>query len=229
MFEKRKFNNIIKYLKTKNKVLLITTSNRWKYSKDTPKSTLLALEIKKKLGNKAILIDVSKLKIYPCEGNVSTFEGNTCGVKNCVLKDNEKNPSGLHRCWASLNNKDDELWKVSKELFTSDAVIFFGSIRWGQMNAEYQKLIERLTWIENLHASLNEPNPLKNIDAGLIITGHNWNLWLVKLIQKKVLDFYGFKVKNKLCLTWQYTLNPYTEDLDSYKNANNKFKKDFGM
>ena len=35
--------------------------------------------------------------------------------------------------------------------------------------------LERLTWLENRHSTLGEDNILKDIDAGLIITGHNWN------------------------------------------------------
>lgn len=47
------------------------------------------------------------------------------------LADPEKNPSGEHRCWASMNNPDDELWRISRELLQSDAVLFFGSVRLG--------------------------------------------------------------------------------------------------
>lgn len=43
------------------------------------------------------------------------------------------------------------------------------------MNSFYQKLIERLTWLENRHSSLGEENILQKIDAGLIAIGHNWN------------------------------------------------------
>ncbi len=135
-----KVNKIIEYLKNKDKVLLLTTSNRWEGDKETPKSTLLAEYIKEKVGSNVELIDVSKLTIHCCEGNVSRVEGNNCGVKDSVLKDKEKNPSGNHRCWASINNKDDELWKVSKPLLESDCIIFFISVRWGQANSIYQKL-----------------------------------------------------------------------------------------
>ncbi|MCR4326998.1 MAG: hypothetical protein NUV46_00255 [Nanoarchaeota archaeon] len=229
MFEKRKLRRMIEFLKTRKKVLLLTTSNRWDNNKEIPKSSLLAMKIKSELGEKATIIDVTQLKIYPCEGNVSSSKGNNCGVKSSNLKDKTKNPSGCHRCWASVNNKDDELWKISKELFKSDAVIFFGSIRWSQMNAQYQKLMERLTWLENRHVSLGEENLLKDTYAGLVCIGHNWNSWLVRIIQKKVYDFYGFKTKWKLMINWQYTLNPFKEDLTSYKNAKEEFLKDFGI
>jgi len=36
------------------------------------------------------IIDVSKLKIYPCEGNVSTKKANTYGLKDDLLKNNKK-------------------------------------------------------------------------------------------------------------------------------------------
>ncbi len=219
---------MIEYLKTRRKVLLLTTSNRKNNIVDVPKSSLLAMEVKRQLGKKAVLIDVTELKIYPCEGDVSNSSGNHCGVKACMVKDKIKNPSGCLRCWASLKH-DDELWKISKELLDSDAVIFFGSLRWGQMDAEYQKLIERLTWLENRHSSLGEDNILKDIDAGLVCIGHNWNTWLVRLIQRKVLDFFGFKTPWKLFLVWQYTWNPFKEDLDSYEKAKSQFLKDFGL
>jgi multimeric flavodoxin WrbA len=229
MSKKRELKKMIDFLKEKKKVLLLTTSNRWNNEKDIPKSSLLALEVKRQLGKKAVLIDVTKLNIHPCEGNVSTEKGNVCGVKGALLKNDIKNPSKCHRCWASINNPNDELWKISKELLNSEAVIFFGSIRWGQMNAEYQKLMERLTWLENRHVSLGEENILKNIDAGLVCIGHNWNLWLVKLIQKQVLSFYGFKTRWKLFISWQYTWNPFNESLKSYRNAKSKFLSDFGL
>jgi len=167
----------IEELEKLDKVLLVPCSNRynWDLGKmDIPKSTILAMVIDEYLGDKSVLIDVPELKIYPCEGNVSRAEGNSCGLKKAMLKDKTKNPSGEHRCWASLNNKDDELWKISKELLESDAVIFFSSVRWGQANMFYQKLIERLTWLENRHTTLGESNIIKDIQSGFICVGQNW-------------------------------------------------------
>ena len=126
----RKYKKTIDYLRTKNKVLLLTTSNRWSQHKDdVPKSTQLAIKIQELLGKeKVTLIEVPSLNIAPCEGNVSSnlkYDGNHCGAAKALLKDKEKNPSGYHRCWASLNEKGDELWKITKELFESDCVVFF--------------------------------------------------------------------------------------------------------
>lgn len=221
--------NTIDYLNGKKKVLLLTTSNRWEKEKEVPKSTLLAKAIEKSIGDKITLLDVPKLKIYPCEGNVSTKDGNKCGLKDALLKSKTKNPTGYHRCWANINNPDDELWKVSKELFESDAVIFFASIRWGQANVFYQKLIERLNWIENRHTTLEEDNVIKNIDSGFICTGQNWNGENVVETQKQVHKFYGFNVDEKLYWNWQYTQDENDETAKSYKESFNKFEEDFNL
>lgn len=231
----RKLNALITHLKTKNKVLLLTCSNRTNNIQgvvnETPKSTALAYKIKDLLSKdtQVELIEVPELKILPCEGNVSRYDGNSCGVPRSVLKNKSQNPSGYHRCWASLNNKDDELWRVSKELFESDAVIFFASVRWGQTNMFYQKLIERLNWIENRHTTLNEDNVIKNIHSGFICTGQNWNGENVLETQKKVHKFYGFKINKDLFWNWQYTQDYNDETAESYKKSFGKFEEDFNL
>jgi multimeric flavodoxin WrbA len=212
---------LIEYLSGKKKVLFLTTSNRWEGSKEIPKSTLLAMDIKKKLQGttEVTLLEIPKLKIFPCEGNVSGVEGNNCGVKDAQLKDEEKDPSGNHRCWASINNKEDELWKVSKELFESEAVVFFISVRWGQANAFYQKLIERLNWIENRKTTLEDINVVEGIDAGCVIIGQNWNGDQVLETQKQVYEFYGFNVPEEISFSWQFTDDAEDESQESYKEA----------
>ena len=179
-------NDTISYLSSQKnkKVLFLTTSTRYPFNTEydkggvqleLPKSTELALFIKEQIPNKSEWIDIPQLKIYPCEGNVSHIKGNSCGVIDAKLNDKTKNPTGHHRCWASINDRKDELWRVSSELFKSDIVLFFASIRWGQTNAEYQKLIERLTWLENRHSTLGEDNLLQGKQAGFICIGQNWN------------------------------------------------------
>jgi multimeric flavodoxin WrbA len=185
--------------------------------------------INDELKDNSKLIDVSDLKIFPCEGNVSRKDGNSCGLLKSKLKDKDKNPTGYHRCWASLNNKSDELWKVSKELFESDAVIFFSSVRWGQTNMFYQNLIERLTWIENRHSTLGESNIVKDIVSGFICVGQNWNGEEVTEIQKEVHKFYGFDVNDNLYWNWQYTKNENDESNSSYKKSHKKFIDDMGL
>lgn len=223
---KKQLEKAVRYLNTKGKVLLITTSNRVKESskdgQDRPKSTRIAEVIQRSLGaHRCTLVDVSKLKIYNCEGNVSSKDGNTCGVRDAKLQDKEKNPSGDLRCWASYNNPDDELWKVVTPLLESHVVVFLGSIRWGQANAYYQKLIERLDWIENRWTTLGERNIVKDIESGFIFIGQNWNGANVVKTQKQVHEFYGFKPVDELYFNWQYTDDTDDESKESYKKAIN--------
>jgi multimeric flavodoxin WrbA len=219
----------INYLKTKKKVLFLTTSNRWSGEKGSniPKSTQLAYFIKEKLQGfvDIEIIEVPKLKIYPCEGNVSGQTGNSCGLRDAMLKNSEFNPSGYHRCWASLNNPDDELWKISKALFQSEVCLIFGSVRWGQANSHYQKVIERLTWIENRHSTLGEDNIVKDIEAGLILFGHNWNGDEVLKTQKQVLQYFGFKTPKELFWNWQFTSDSTQESNGSYKESARQFEQ----
>jgi len=217
----------IAHLKGK-RVLLITTSTRWEGDEELPKSSRLARVIADHIES-AKIIDASKLHIYQCEGNVSRSSGNNCGVKESSLSDAEKNPSGCHRCWASINHKDDELWKISRELFQSDVVLFFVSTRWGSANAIYQKLIERLNWIENRHTTLGEENVVKNIEAGIIVTGHNWNGGSIVELQKQVLNFYGFQVPNELSWNWQWTSDANDESEKGYLQDSVDFSIRFGQ
>lgn len=210
------------------RVLLITTSNRW--SGDTglaPKSTRIAEIIQSELGETARILDVTKLNIVPCEGNVSSSKGNSCGLKDAILKDDEKNPTGFHRCWASLNNPDDELWKVSRAIFESDVVLFFVSTRWGQANGFYQKLIERLTWLENRHASLGEENVIGRIQAGGFFIGHNWNVEDVMKTQRSVLEYFGFQTPPQLFLHWQWTEQTSDETLKGYREDAKDFREEW--
>jgi len=227
----KKLEQTIEELDALDKILLLPCSNRYQFDNniDTPKSTILALTINEVLSEKSVLLDVTNIKIYPCEGNVSRKDGNSCGLKGAILKDKNKNPSGHHRCWASINMKDDELWKISKELFESNAVIFFSSIRWGQANMYYQKLIERLTWIENRHTTLGEKNIVSDIQSGMITVGQNWNGQNVIETQMKVHEFYGFKVNPNFYWSWQYTKDIEDETKKSYKESFNSFVNSFDL
>ena len=222
--------NTIKELGKYKKVLLLTCSNRGEEVSKTqlPKSSILARVIHNNLDNSTI-IDVTKLKIYPCEGNVSRMEGNVCGIKEALLDDPEKNPSGYHRCWASVHNPDDELWKISKELFESDCVVFFASVRWGQANMFYQKLIERLNWINNRFIPYGEENIIKNISSGFIIIGqHKYGDDITEL-QYNNHEYYGFDVNKELYWNWNAENIEYDDEtlqgyLDSYPEFFDEFK-----
>lgn len=220
------------------KVLFLTTSTRYPFNtgynlggveNELPKSTELALYIKDSIPNETDWIDVPQLKILPCEGNVSHKDGNHCGVEAATLKDKTKNPTGHHRCWASVNDKSDELWKVSKKLFEYDTVMFFASIRWGQTNSVYQKLIERLTWIQNRHETLKDINTVQGKKAGFICIGQNYGGAQVAWLQNKVLNYYGFETPDSLFWNWQYTEDESDDTAESYERANEQFHLDLGI
>jgi multimeric flavodoxin WrbA len=109
----------------------------------------------------------------------------------------------------------------------ADCVVFFGSVRWGSLNAFYQKLLERLTWLENRQSTLGESNLLEKTDAGLIIVGQNWNGENVLNLQKKILEYFGFQVKDDLCWNWQFSEDLNDESNESYKKAGEAFKETF--
>jgi multimeric flavodoxin WrbA len=218
---------LYKYLKNSDKkVLFLTTSNRWEGYNELPKSSIIAQELASQLKSVEI-INVSKLKIFPCEGNVSNHNGNGCGIKKALLKDDKKNPDKFIRCWASINNPTDEMHKVANAINNADIVIFFGSIRWGKMNAIYTQLIERLTWLENRHTTLGESNLLKDKEAGVIAVGHNWNGKESVKLEKEVLGFFGFKTPDVLSFNWQYLQNANDETQSGYKKEYTSFMKDF--
>jgi hypothetical protein len=224
------FSRLIKYLESRDSILLLTTSNRYsEHTSDIPKTTQLALRIRdhlKQKGHRVTLLDVAKLRVHICEGNISGMHGNTCGVPEAKLRDHAKNPTGQHRCWASINNKDDQLYKVSRELFKSQAVVFFVSMRWGQTNSVYQRLLERLSWIENRVTTLGEaPIPqLKKLEAGIVLFGHNWNDEQVLETQKQNFKWFGWKTPHALSFKWQYTKDAEEESPESYLGALKEFR-----
>lgn len=225
------YSRLVEHLASKDDILLLTTSNRFdKHAWDVPKTTQLARRIEEQLkqrGKRVTLLDVASLHIHTCEGNISGARGNNCGIRGAKLLDRRKNPTGQHRCWASINNKDDELYKVSRELFRSQAVIFFVSVRWGQTNSVYQRLFERLSWIENRVSSLGQPPipQLKNLEAGIVVFGHNWNDQQVLMTQMKNFEWFGWKAPDALSFKWQYTKDAAEESLESYCDAIEEFGK----
>lgn len=62
----------VEYLKKKEKIIFITTSNRSKWTKETAKSTQLAHHIAKEIGEeKVTFFDIAEMHIVPCLGHVS--------------------------------------------------------------------------------------------------------------------------------------------------------------
>ena len=223
-------SRLVRYLEKKNDILFLTTSTRYrKEAWDVPKTTQLALHFQDHLKEKkkhVTLLDVPKLKIHTCEGNVSSGKGNRCGLLEAKLRDRSKNPTGHHRCWASINNKDDQLYMISRELFRSRAVVFFVSVRWGQANSVYQRLFERLSWIENRFTTLGEsPIPqLKKLEAGIVVFGQNWHDAAVLKTQMQNFKWFGWKTPAPLSFYWQFTRDAEDESPESYLGAIAEFK-----
>jgi multimeric flavodoxin WrbA len=214
------------------KAVFITTSTRWSGSKESPKSTMLAEKMAEGLRPNATVINAANLIIFPCEGNVSTSPengGNHCGVPGSIMKDKKKNPGQFLRCWASLNNPSDELWKISKAIYESDVIVFFGSMRWGSLDSIYKKVLERLTWIENQHTTLGGRNPVEDKSAGVVIVGQNWNGLEELEKQKQILGWFGFQTPDELFWNWQYTNDFKDESQDSYIDGYEAFERQLAM
>jgi len=223
-------SHLVRYLEKRNDILLLTTSTRfWKHASfDIPKSTQLALRIQNHLlrrKKRVVLFDIPKLKIHTCEGNVSAKRGNRCGLLEARLPSRSKNPTGHHRCWASINNADDQLYVITRELFRSRVVVFFVSVRWGQTNSVYQRLFERLSWIENRFTTLGEaPIPqLRKLEAGMVLFGQNWNDAQVLKTQRQNFKWFGWKTPAPLSFYWQYTRDAEDESPESYLGAVEEF------
>lgn len=223
-------SRLIRHLEKTNDILLLTTSTRYRgESWDVPKTTRLARRVRDHLRRKkkrVTLLDVPNLTIHTCEGNVSGGKGNRCGLLEARLPSRSKNPTGHHRCWASINNADDELYVISRELFRSRVVVFFVSVRWGQTNSVYQRLFERLTWIENRFTTLGEkPIPqLRKLEAGMVLFGQNWNDAEVLKIQRQNFKWFGWRTPAPLSFYWQYTRDEDDESLESYLGAIEEFR-----
>jgi multimeric flavodoxin WrbA len=115
---------------------------------------------------------------------------------------------------------------VANKIYESDIIVFFGSIRWGKMNAVYTQLIERLTWLENRHASLGESNLLKDKEVGIVAMGHNWNGQNAVELEKEVLKFFGFQTPKELSFNRQWTTDSTDETLKGYKQDYKDFLKE---
>jgi multimeric flavodoxin WrbA len=118
------------------------------------------------------------------------------------------------------------MYVVANKIYESDIIVFFGSIRWGKMNAVYTQLIERLTWLENRHATLGESNILKDKEVGIVAMGHNWNGQDAVELEKQVLKYFGFQTPKELSFNRQWTTDPTDESLKGYKQDYKDFLKE---
>jgi hypothetical protein len=111
--EAQRLKTTINYLQDKQKVLFLTTSNRSKKVDDKPKSTMLAEYMADEIGkDKVTLLEIPELNIYNCTGNVSLKDGNSCGVKDALLKDNKTKEHVIDEVL--------DKYEVDKDVFVKD-------------------------------------------------------------------------------------------------------------
>jgi hypothetical protein len=89
----------------------------------------------------------------------------------------------------------------------------------------YQRLFERLSWIENRFTTLGEaPIPQsRGLEAGIVLFGQNWNDARVLETQKQNFKWFGWKTPAALSFAWQYTTDPDDESPASYLGAIHEF------
>jgi hypothetical protein len=93
----------------------------------------------------------------------------------------------------------------------------------------YQKLIERLNWINNRFIPYGEENIIKNISSGFIIVGqHEYGDDIAEL-QYNNHEYYGFEVNKELYWNWSAEDIEYDDEtlqgyLDSYPEFFDDFK-----
>jgi hypothetical protein len=108
--------------------------------------------------------------------------------------------------------------------------MFFASVRWGQANMYYQKLIERLNWINNRFVPLGEDNVIKDITSGFIIIGQHENADSICKLQYGMHDYYGFKPNEELYWYWMAENIKYDDEtLKGYLESYPKFFKNFNI
>jgi hypothetical protein len=98
---------------------------------------------------------------------------------------------------------------------------FLVSVRWGQANSVYQRLFERLRWIENRFTTLGEaPIPqLKGLEAGMVVFGQNWNDAQVLKTQRQNFVWFAWKTRAPLSFDWQFTRDADDESPESCLGA----------
>ncbi len=95
--------------------------------------------------------------------------------------------------------------------------------------ATYQKLIERLNWIENRQTTLEGDNIVSGKIAGCVVLGHNWNSENILENQMQVYRWFGFEVPRECSFNWQWTSDVTDESAEGYKQDPIDFAGDFKL
>lgn len=143
--------------------------------------------------------------------NLSCYAG---GKFNCASFD-----AGAYRCWAhKLSHENpsayggrDEMGVLYDGFLWADTVVFATSVRWESHSAILQKIIERMTTLQNRAVVYGEPNPLSGKRCGVVVTGHNAKAQSVASHLLEVFQWLGFDTAFFSQLVWQRTQNLHSE------------------
>lgn len=191
------------------KILIISTTTH----RDKSTSKMVLSHISDVLNKKhdVDFIDANDLHIVP---NQSCYSD---GGKNCASPD-----AGKYRCWAhklSHENPDDykgkdEMGIIYDALEWCDLVIWGTSVRWGSHSALMQKIIERMTNIENRVVVYGEENYVKGKKCGVVVTGNNYESDSVANHLAQQLGWFGFETDPGWTFTWQKSQDIHYEQED---------------
>lgn len=154
------------------------------------------------------VLDASKLHIV---NNLSCYSS---GKFNCASYD-----AGKYRCWAhKLSHENpseyggkDQMGILYDAYDWADIVVFATSTRWESHSAILQKIIERMTTLQNRHTVYHEMNPLQGKRCGVIVTGHNAKSQNVASHLLEVFQWLGFDTRFYYQIVWQKTDNLHSE------------------
>jgi len=158
------------------------------------------------------MIDASQLHIV---NNLSCYSS---GKSNCASYD-----AGKYRCWAHKLSHDtpseyggkDQMGVLYDAYDWADIVIFGTSVRWESHSAILQKIIERMTTLQNRNVVYGERNPLQNKRCGVIVTGHNSMAQKVAAHLLRAFEWLGFTTDIFYQVVWQNSQNIHSEVPDT--------------
>jgi len=188
-------------------VLLISTTTH-----QTSSTSQKILQVLKYLfeaqGCRTKFINADELHIVK---NLSCYAS---GKMNCASYD-----AGRYRCWAHKLSHDnpeqyggrDEMPVLYEGFDWADVVVFGTSTRWESHSALLQKIIERMTNLQNRNVVYGEPNPLAEKKCGVVVTGHNAKSQSVASHLLEVFQWLGFDTNIFYQIVWQKTDNLHSE------------------
>lgn len=193
------------------KIAIISTTSH--SSNSTSKYILAVLKgMFEVRGYKVRVIDASQLHVV---NNLSCYSS---GKSDCASYD-----AGKYRCWAHKLSHDtpseyggkDQMGSLYDAYDWADIVIFGTSVRWESHSAILQKIIERMTTLQNRDVVYGERNPLQDKRCGVVVTGHNSMAQNVAAHLLRVFEWLGFTTNIFYQIVWQNTQNIHSEVPDT--------------